>query len=68
MINIATMAYRCGVSNESKGPELDRRMVYSSHYFRSSVDSSEDAQMQEINYIPTKLLIQLGDCPLRMNG
>jgi len=60
-IDVQAIAYHYDVSNEFYALWLDRQMVYSCGYFRSPDDSLEDAQMQKIDHILTKLRVQPGD-------
>ena len=60
-IDAQAIAYHYDVSNEFYSLWLDRNMVYSCSYFRSPEDSLEDAQMQKIDHILTKLRVQPGD-------
>ena len=60
-IDAEAIAYHYDVSNEFYGLWLDRNMVYSCGYFRSPDDSLEDAQMQKIDHILTKLRVRPGD-------
>jgi cyclopropane-fatty-acyl-phospholipid synthase len=60
-IDAEAIAYHYDVSNEFYGLWLDRNMVYSCGYFRSPDDSLDDAQMQKIDHILTKLRVQPGD-------
>lgn len=55
------IAYHYDVSNEFYSLWLDRNMVYSCGYFRSPEDHLEDAQIQKIDHILTKIRIQPGD-------
>jgi len=57
----AAIAYHYDVSNDFYALWLDERMVYSCAYFRSPSDSLEDAQLQKIDHILTKLRVQPGD-------
>jgi cyclopropane-fatty-acyl-phospholipid synthase len=49
------------VSNEFYALWLDRRMVYSCAYFRDEGDSLEQAQLQKLDHICTKLRLQPGE-------
>lgn len=60
-IDAESIAYHYDVSNEFYSLWLDRNMVYSCGYFRSPDDSLEEAQMQKIDHILTKLRIRPGD-------
>jgi cyclopropane-fatty-acyl-phospholipid synthase len=53
--------YHYDVSNQFYALWLDRNMVYSCAYFRSPQDSLEQAQIQKIDHILTKLRVQPGD-------
>jgi cyclopropane-fatty-acyl-phospholipid synthase len=55
------IAYHYDVSNDFYARWLDRHMVYSCAYFRTPGDSLEDAQLQKIDHILTKLRVQPGD-------
>lgn len=60
-VDAEAIAYHYDVSNEFYGLWLDRNMVYSCGYFRTPQDSLDDAQIQKIDHILTKLRIQPGD-------
>lgn len=60
-IDANAVAYHYDVSNEFYSLWLDRSMVYSCGYFRSPDDSLDDAQMQKIDHILTKLRVRPGD-------
>ena len=60
-IDAKAIAYHYDVSNEFYSLWLDRNMVYSCGYFRSSEDTLETAQMQKIDHILAKLRIKPGD-------
>jgi cyclopropane-fatty-acyl-phospholipid synthase len=60
-IDAEAIAYHYNVSNEFYSLWLDKNMVYSCGYFRSADDSLEDAQMQKIDHILTKLRVRPGD-------
>jgi cyclopropane-fatty-acyl-phospholipid synthase len=60
-VDAEAIAYHYDVSNEFYGLWLDRNMVYSCGYFRSTEDSLEAAQIQKIDHILTKLRVQPGD-------
>ncbi|HZZ93843.1 MAG TPA: class I SAM-dependent methyltransferase [Usitatibacter sp.] len=49
------------VSNEFYSLWLDPRMVYSCAYFRSEDDSLEQAQVQKLDHICTKLMLKPGE-------
>jgi cyclopropane-fatty-acyl-phospholipid synthase len=49
------------VSNEFYGLWLDPRMVYSCAYFRAASDSLEQAQLQKLDHICTKLRLAPGE-------
>ena len=49
------------VSNEFYGLWLDPRMVYSCAYFKSEGDTLEQAQLQKLDHICTKLQLQPGE-------
>jgi cyclopropane-fatty-acyl-phospholipid synthase len=54
------IAYHYDVSNDFYRLWLDREMVYSCAYFRSEQDSLEDAQLQKIDHILTKIQAKPG--------
>ena len=54
-------AYHYDVSNEFYAHWLDPRMVYSCAYFRDPDDSLEQAQLQKLDHILTKLRVRPGD-------
>ena len=60
-IDAEAIAYQYDVSNEFYGEWLDRNMVYSCGYFRTPEDSLEDAQIQKIDHILTKIRLRPGD-------
>jgi cyclopropane-fatty-acyl-phospholipid synthase len=49
------------VSNEFYALWLDPRMVYSCAYFRNEDDTLEQAQLQKLDHICTKLMLQPGE-------
>jgi len=53
--------YHYDVSNEFYAQWLDTNMVYSCAYFRSPEDSLDEAQIQKIDHILTKLQVKPGD-------
>ncbi|KAH1283300.1 hypothetical protein KXX11_003456, partial [Aspergillus fumigatus] len=55
------IAYHYDVSNAFYEKWLDPRMVYSCAYFKQPSDSLEQAQLQKIDHILTKLRVQPGD-------
>jgi len=55
------IGYHYDVSNEFYASWLDRNMVYSCGYFRTADDSLEQAQIQKIDHILTKLRVRPGD-------
>ena len=60
-IDSEAIAYHYDVSNEFYARWLDRNMVYSCGYFRTPQDSLDDAQMQKIDHILTKIRPRPGD-------
>ncbi len=52
--------YHYDVSNEFYRLFLDRRMVYSCAYYRSSEDTLEQAQLNKLDHILTKLQVRPG--------
>jgi cyclopropane-fatty-acyl-phospholipid synthase len=60
-IDAEAIAYHYDVSNDFYALWLDRNMVYSCGYFRTPQDSLEDAQMQKIDHILTKIRLRPGD-------
>jgi cyclopropane-fatty-acyl-phospholipid synthase len=59
-VDAAAIAYHYDVSNDFYKLWLDRDMVYSCAYFRSSDDSLEQAQQQKLDHILTKLDLRPG--------
>lgn len=55
------IAYHYDVSNDFYSLWLDENMVYSCGYFHTEKDSLEQAQLQKIDHILTKLRVQPGD-------
>jgi cyclopropane-fatty-acyl-phospholipid synthase len=55
------VSHHYDVSNEFYARWLDSNMVYSCGYFRTPQDSLEDAQIQKIDHILTKLSLRPGD-------
>jgi cyclopropane-fatty-acyl-phospholipid synthase len=55
------IGYHYDVSNEFYASWLDRNMVYSCGYFQTADDSLEQAQIQKIDHILTKLRVRPGD-------
>lgn len=60
-VDVEAIQYHYDVSNQFYQLWLDRNMVYSCAYFRSADDSLDDAQMQKIDHILTKLRVKPGD-------
>ncbi|WP_245589265.1 SAM-dependent methyltransferase [Chitinimonas koreensis] len=56
----AAIAYHYDVSNEFYAAWLDPRMVYSCAYFHDEADTLEQAQLQKIDHILTKLALRPG--------
>ena len=57
----AAIEHHYDVSNEFYALWLDPRMVYSCAYFRSEEDSLEQAQLQKLDHICTKLRLAPGE-------
>lgn len=55
------ISYHYDVSNEFYQQWLDENMVYSCGYFRNPDDTLEQAQLQKIDHILTKLRLQPGE-------
>jgi cyclopropane-fatty-acyl-phospholipid synthase len=55
------VAYHYNVSNDFYSLWLDRSMVYSCAYFKSTRDSIDTAQTQKLDYICRKLRLRAGD-------
>jgi cyclopropane-fatty-acyl-phospholipid synthase len=55
------VTYHYDVSNEFYSLWLDRSMVYSCAYFKSTQDSIDTAQTQKLDYICRKLRLRKGD-------
>ncbi len=55
------IGYHYDVSNEFYALWLDPRMVYSCAYFRSDDDTLEQAQLQKLDHICTKLRLKPGE-------
>jgi cyclopropane-fatty-acyl-phospholipid synthase len=55
------IAHHYDVSNEFYALWLDPRMVYSCAYFRGDADTLEQAQVQKLDHICTKLRLQPGE-------
>jgi cyclopropane-fatty-acyl-phospholipid synthase len=55
------VTYHYDVSNEFYSLWLDRSMVYSCAYFKSTRDSIDTAQTQKLDYICRKLRLRAGD-------
>jgi cyclopropane-fatty-acyl-phospholipid synthase len=55
------VAYHYDVSNDFYSLWLDRSMVYSCAYFKSTRDSIDTAQTQKLDYICRKLRLRAGD-------
>jgi cyclopropane-fatty-acyl-phospholipid synthase len=53
--------YHYDISNDFYALFLDRDMVYSCAYFRSSADTLEQAQEQKLDHILTKLQLKAGE-------
>lgn len=60
-IDAEAIAYHYDVSNDFYRLWLDEHMIYSCGYFRSADDSLEQAQLQKIDHILTKLKVRPGD-------
>ena len=60
-VDAAAIRYHYDVSNQFYALWLDRNMVYSCAYFRTPQDSLDDAQMQKLDHILTKLRVGPGD-------
>jgi cyclopropane-fatty-acyl-phospholipid synthase len=60
-VDADAIRYHYDVSNEFYQLWLDANMVYSCAYFRSQHDSLDDAQIQKIDHILTKLRVKPGD-------
>jgi len=60
-VDAEAIRYHYDVSNQFYALWLDTRMVYSCAYFRSAQDSLDDAQMQKVDHILTKLRVRPGD-------
>jgi len=60
-IDAEAISYHYDVSNEFYRQWLDEHMVYSCGYFRDTTDSLEQAQLQKIDHILTKLRVRPGD-------
>lgn len=60
-VDAEAIAYHYDVSNEFYAAWLDSNMVYSCGYFRTPEDSLEDAQLQKIDHILTKIRLRPGD-------
>ena len=59
-VDAEAIAYHYDVSNDFYRLWLDREMVYSCAYFRSEDDTLEQAQLQKIDHILTKIGAQPG--------
>ena len=60
-VDSEAIRYHYDVSNQFYSLWLDRNLVYSCAYFRTPQDSLDDAQIQKIDHILTKLRVQPGD-------
>jgi cyclopropane-fatty-acyl-phospholipid synthase len=60
-VDAEAIRYHYDVSNQFYALWLDSRMVYSCAYFRSAQDSLDDAQIQKVDHILTKLRVRPGD-------
>jgi cyclopropane-fatty-acyl-phospholipid synthase len=60
-VDAEAIRYHYDVSNQFYALWLDTNMVYSCAYFRSAQDSLDDAQIQKIDHILTKLRVKPGD-------
>jgi cyclopropane-fatty-acyl-phospholipid synthase len=59
--NRANIQHHYDVSNAFYRLWLDERMVYSCAYFRSEVDSLDQAQIQKLDHVCRKLMLQADD-------